>query len=204
MTTIEGAAAQVPPGWYPYKSEGEPRWWDGTRWFDPSEHNQDISDARGAIWTQIRLRPTDAELRVYDNEAWKIMPAGVGGTTGGSLAGARAGVVVQNQLQVRARIAGGSRTLGATLLRVTSPKFDFTFSLERRQQTPFNLSRLNQVAEFINTRSRQLSPDVSGAPSTSSAPSVSAADELTKFAALHKQGIITDDEFAAKKAQLLA
>lgn len=28
-------------------------------------------------------------------------------------------------------------------------------------------------------------------------------DELTKFAQLHSQGILTDEEFAAKKAQIL-
>jgi hypothetical protein len=34
-------------------------------------------------------------------------------------------------------------------------------------------------------------------------PVVSAADELTKLAALHAQGILTDEEFAAKKHQVL-
>jgi hypothetical protein len=203
MTTVDGSAAKVPPGWYPYQSETEPRWWDGTRWFDPSEHDQSASDARGAIWMQITLKRGVSELRVYENEAWKIMPVGVSGTTGGSLAGARAEVVVQSQLQARAKIAGGVRTLGATLLRVTSPKFDFTFSIDdKRDQIPYNLNRLNQVAEFINTRSRQLAPEASETPSAT--PAVSAADELAKFAALHQQGILTDEEFATKKAQLLA
>jgi hypothetical protein len=32
---------------------------------------------------------------------------------------------------------------------------------------------------------------------------LSVADELVKFAALRDQGILTEDEFAAKKAQLL-
>ena len=29
------------------------------------------------------------------------------------------------------------------------------------------------------------------------------SDELTKLAQLHQQGILTDEEFAAKKAQIL-
>lgn len=32
----------------------------------------------------------------------------------------------------------------------------------------------------------------------------SAADELAKFAALHKQGVLSDQEFAAQKARVLA
>ncbi len=32
----------------------------------------------------------------------------------------------------------------------------------------------------------------------------SSADELTKLAELHKNGVLTDDEFAAQKAKLLA
>lgn len=33
--------------------------------------------------------------------------------------------------------------------------------------------------------------------------SVSAADEIAKFAELHKQGILSDEEFAATKARIL-
>jgi Short C-terminal domain len=203
MTTTDGPAANVPPGWYPYQRETEPRWWDGTRWFEPSEHNQSSSAERGAIWMQIQLRPSFPELRIYENEAWKIMPAGVAGTTGGSIAGATAEVVVQSQLQLRANIAGGSRTLGATLLRVRAPSFDLTFSLDqKRDQSPINLARLNQIAEFINTRSLQLAPKGNDTPSA--VGTVSVADELAKFAALRDQGVITDEEFTAKKAQLLS
>lgn len=53
-----------------------------------------------------------------------------------------------------------------------------------------------KAKELIEQRRRVLT-----APTTSAAPS--AADELTKFSELHKAGILTDDEFAAKKKQLL-
>lgn len=33
---------------------------------------------------------------------------------------------------------------------------------------------------------------------------LSVAEELAKFAELHEQGVLTDDEFAAQKAKLLA
>jgi hypothetical protein len=41
-------------------------------------------------------------------------------------------------------------------------------------------------------------------PAAATAASSSVADELTKFAALHAQGVLTDEEFSAKKAALLA
>ncbi|HWK26652.1 MAG TPA: ribosomal protein L7/L12 [Solirubrobacter sp.] len=42
------------------------------------------------------------------------------------------------------------------------------------------------------------------APPPAPEPPTTAADELAKFAALRDQGVLTEDEFAAKKAQLLA
>lgn len=38
---------------------------------------------------------------------------------------------------------------------------------------------------------------------TSGAPEPSAADQLSQLSALHQQGALSDDEFAAAKAQLL-
>lgn len=42
------------------------------------------------------------------------------------------------------------------------------------------------------------------APPPAPEPVTTAADELAKFAALRDQGVLTEEEFAAKKAQLLA
>lgn len=38
---------------------------------------------------------------------------------------------------------------------------------------------------------------------TAAAPAASVADELAKLAELHRQGVLSDDEFAAQKARLL-
>ena len=40
--------------------------------------------------------------------------------------------------------------------------------------------------------------------SSPNAPAVSSAEELTKLAELHKNGVLTDEEFSAQKAKLLA
>ena len=47
-------------------------------------------------------------------------------------------------------------------------------------------------------------PQQNAAPAPAAAPAQSGmAEELTQLAQLHTQGILTDEEFAAKKAQLL-
>ena len=49
-------------------------------------------------------------------------------------------------------------------------------------------------------------PPQQQAPPPAAAPSASSAmlDELNQLAALHQQGVLTDDEFAAAKAKLFA
>ena len=55
-----------------------------------------------------------------------------------------------------------------------------------------------QDAEQYAPEPQQYAPDPAAAPA---APDMTA--ELTQLAQLHTQGILTDEEFAAKKAQLL-
>lgn len=188
-------------GWYPYGGGTIMRWWDGVQWSAPATGEE----PSGNIRFQIPQSPPSAGLFVYENEAWKIIPAGLGTSLGGSLAGARAEVVVQNQLQVGTRVRG-PRTLGSTLFHVTSPTFEFTFSLDsRKNQTAANLSLLNQAAEFINVRGRELAAVVTHSNVSESALSVvSVADELAKFSDLRDRGIVSEDEFQAKKAELLS
>jgi hypothetical protein len=191
----------TPAGWYYYGRETTKRWWDGTQWTEPPAE----AKRAGPEVFQLQLRPPGAGLFVYESEVWKLVPTGLGTSVGGLLAGARAEVVVQNQLQVGSRVRG-ARTLGATLLHVTSPAFEFTFSLEsRREQTMNNLSLLNKAAEFINAKGRELASNTPALTvSKSAAPLVSVADELAKFADLRDRGIVSEDEFQAKKSALLS
>jgi hypothetical protein len=45
--------------------------------------------------------------------------------------------------------------------------------------------------------------DVEAGAAPADQPPVSTADELTKFAELHDQGVLTDEEFAAQKKKIL-
>ena len=75
----------------------------------------------------------------------------------------------------------------------------------RKNQTAANLSLLNQAAEFLNVRGRELAAVVTHSNVSESALSVvSVADELAKFSDLRDRGIVSEDEFQAKKAELLS
>ena len=63
----------------------------------------------------------------------------------------------------------------------------------------------------VNRRDRKQSEqNAQSAPAAAPAPAPAAAsdgdvtDELTKLASLHSDGVLTDEEFAAAKAKLLA
>ena len=51
---------------------------------------------------------------------------------------------------------------------------------------------------------QQPPPDYQQAPPPAAAPSSPMIDQLNQLAALHQQGVLTDDEFAAAKAKLFA
>jgi hypothetical protein len=53
----------------------------------------------------------------------------------------------------------------------------------------------------ISQLEQQQAPPPDAAPAAAAGPSV--ADQLQQIAALHQQGVLSDDEFAAAKAKLL-
>ena len=67
------------------------------------------------------------------------------------------------------------------------------------------LVKYNDAQEFLGVaqaeleRSRQVASDARSAPT-----GATSADELVKLAELHRQGILTDDEFTQAKAKLLS
>ena len=63
------------------------------------------------------------------------------------------------------------------------------------------LVKYREAEEFVLVAADALA-DAANAPA-GVATQPSTADELAKFAALRDQGILTDEEFAVKKAQLL-
>ena len=68
-------------------------------------------------------------------------------------------------------------------------------SAEREQQE----SEQNQRIDDLEQQQAPAAP----APAASAGATPSMTDELNKLAALHTQGVLTDDEFGAAKAKLL-
>ena len=62
----------------------------------------------------------------------------------------------------------------------------------------------DQDARISDLEQQQAPPQQSPAPAPAQAPSASSPmiDQLNQLAALHQQGVLTDDEFAAAKAKL--
>lgn len=63
------------------------------------------------------------------------------------------------------------------------------------------IQQANEVVEFINQKIREVKAGTKTAPTV--IQQISAADELKKFKELLDMGIITQEEFDAKKKQLL-
>ena len=63
-----------------------------------------------------------------------------------------------------------------------------------------------RIGDLEQQQSYQQPPPQQQAPPPAAAPSQSSAmlDQLNQLAALHQQGVLTDDEFSAAKAKLFA
>jgi hypothetical protein len=170
------------------------------------EHHNSVLAARAGD-LKYKLEPANLpRLLVYENEIWRGEPDAPG-SIGGSIAGARAEVLTQGQNTSRVT-AGRIFMLGVFalaaqkktgsqhyVLKIVAPGFEITY-LPVAEASTKQLEVFTTIADFIANRGRQLQPAVS--------PGSSRADELSKWAGLHSSGVISDDEFAVKKAELLA
>jgi len=71
-------------------------------------------------------------------------------------------------------------------------------SAEQQQQEQYQDQRINDLEQ------QQAPPQQAPVPAATPAPAASSPmiDQLNQLAALHQQGVLTDDEFAAAKAKL--
>jgi len=60
-----------------------------------------------------------------------------------------------------------------------------------------------QNEKWANEEAQQQADQYAAAPAPAAAPPTDDMDQLQRIADLHAQGILTDEEFAAKKAQIL-
>jgi len=76
----------------------------------------------------------------------------------------------------------------------------------QQEQAQMEGDQDQRISDLEQQQSYQQPPPQQQAPPPAAAPSQSSAmlDQLNQLAALHQQGVLTDDEFSAAKAKLFA
>jgi hypothetical protein len=76
----------------------------------------------------------------------------------------------------------------------------------QQEQAQMEGDQDQRISDLEQQQSYQQPPPQQQAPPPAAAPSQSSAmlDQLNQLAALHQQGVLTDEEFAAAKAKLFA
>jgi Short C-terminal domain len=75
----------------------------------------------------------------------------------------------------------------------------------QEEQAQLEAEQNQRIGDLEQQQAYQPSPPSREAPPPAAAPQSSAmVDQLNQLAALHQQGVLTDDEFAAAKAKLFA
>jgi hypothetical protein len=92
-----------------------------------------------------------------------------------------------------AAVGGGAYLAGKHMARASD---------QRAADEAYQDDRINQLEQ---QPAPQQAPPPQAAPAPAAAPAAgpSMADQLQQLAALHQQGMLTDDEFAAAKAKML-
>jgi len=74
----------------------------------------------------------------------------------------------------------------------------------RAEQEQYQADQDARISDLEQQQAYQQPPQQAPAPAPAPAPSASSPmiDQLNQLAALHQQGVLTDDEFAAAKAKL--
>ncbi len=102
----------------------------------------------------------------------------------------------------RGMMRGGRPGLVGTMARtavVAGTATAVSGGVARRQQ-----AKAGQQAEAQAYEQEQAQPAPAPAPAPAAAPATDVVTQLKELAALKDQGILTDDEFAAQKAKILA
>lgn len=102
----------------------------------------------------------------------------------------------------RGMMRGGRPGLVGTMARtavVAGTATAVSGGVARRQQ-----AKAEQQADAQAYQQEQAQPAPAPAPAPAAAPATDVVTQLKELAALKDQGILTDDEFAAQKAKILA
>lgn len=211
-------------GWYTNPEGDGERYWDGERWTDqyrdePWDPQARIDELADALPMKLGVRKELKTLPSYLNEGEHIAHL-----TSGSYNG-KAGLIVATDRRVLFLSAGvmGSQFEDIPLSKITSVQQSSAMLsaslVVHASGTKVEISNVipkdaaKTLAEYVRARTSDHPPATTAttaAPATAatSATSVPASepdvtDQIRKLAELRDEGLLTDEEFAAKKRNLL-
>ena len=104
---------------------------------------------------------------------------------------------VRRRPLLRAAALGGTYAAGRSMGRAAEQR---QYAEAEQNERIANLEQQQSAAQYQQPPPYQ--PQQQPAPASAAAPSM--LDQLNQLSALHEKGALTDDEFAAAKAKLLA
>ena len=212
------------PGWYPNGS-GPKRWWNGTNWTDSYQDESETENAgqgSGPIYSFVsHIEGKNAQVNIFPDRIEWTRSSGVsaGKITAGVLTGGASLLVTGvGQGTYRPNLAKGSEIIRLasvtgigtkrdglinTIVSVTTPSMVLSMRVHHDQSQQITRV-LNELIGKAQTSQHQVTVEVQ----TVTAPAQPAApdhiDQLQKLASLRDAGILTEEEFTAKKAEILA
>lgn len=212
----------TPAGWYPDNTQpGHERYWDGSQWTD---------QARAAAGSTSA--PSAAPIGDPSEETlWEGQSETLSGAASGGRLAIRyritphhlyfeRGVLSTNSQQVplinvrdvdvKQTMTQKARQVGDVVVHLTSEPAPVTLESVRDAKNVRDIvNRASKEAKLNHQRLQTTqyhhglaTPPPAAEAATTGGPDL--VEQLTKLAALRDQGILTDDEFAAQKAKLLA
>lgn len=209
--------SKPPAGWYP--SEGGERWWDGAAWTDQSRPISSATPDKDpdAIWQATGKPITGMGVGKYKLTAhYLFFEKGMLRTDSQQVP-----ISAVLDVDVRQSMTQKARGVGNVIVHIQRPTRVEVVTMEdipnfREGQVAIN--KAAHDARFVIQRNANTMRYEGVAPShvaaaqaampPASAPQVASApdpmDQLRKLGELRDAGILTDDEFTAKKADILA
>lgn len=210
-------------GWYD-DGTGRQRWWDGSQWTDQYQEDAQAAAEMPVLTFISQIEGTDSVVTVFpDRMEWAKKSGGVsagkitaGIFTGGlSLAATgvgKGGYSAKKTTDLSILHLGAVTGIASAkegkrvLVTVSTPSMALPLYLPKKEAE--HVARtLNQLVSAARTVSATPAFTVQVAAPVSQAPQVAAPADptahLLSLAELHRQGILSDDEFAAAKAKAL-
>lgn len=213
------------PGWYD-DGTGRKRWWNGKSWTDSYEDDSTSTapEGNGPIYSYTsHIEGKNASVDIFaDRIEWRRSSGvSVGKVTAGVLTGGASLLVTGvGQGTYRPNLAKGAEIIRLssitgiatkrdglinTIVSVTTPSMVLNMRVNH-DMAPQITRVLNDLIGKAQTSQHEVVVKVESAPAGAvpAANAVDHMDQLQKLGSLRDSGILTEEEFAAKKAEILS